>query len=56
MVYHFPTPPMTNSEIDQGAIVDNEHGPSRRRKTPTTKKSQRSLDQDDILNALVKLQ
>ena len=31
-------------------------GPSRRRKAPTTKKSQRSLDQDDMLNALIKLQ
>lgn len=31
-------------------------GSSRRRKAPTTKKSQRSLDQDDMLNALIKLQ
>lgn len=36
--------------------VPSGDGPSRRRKAPTTKKSQRSLDQDDMLKALVKLQ
>ncbi|MBM7189923.1 ISNCY family transposase [Citrobacter freundii] len=36
--------------------VPSGDGPSRRRKAPTTKKSQRSLDQDDMFNALVKLQ
>ncbi|EPT2880461.1 ISNCY family transposase, partial [Shigella flexneri] len=36
--------------------VPSGDGTSRRRKAPTTKKSQRSLDQDDMFNALVKLQ
>lgn len=36
--------------------VPSGDGPSRRRKAPTTKKSQRSLDEDDMFNALVKLQ
>ena len=36
--------------------VSSGDGPSRRRKAPTTKKSQRSLVQDDMLKALVKLQ
>lgn len=36
--------------------VPSGDGPTRRRRTPTMKKSQRSLDQDDVLNALVKLQ
>ncbi|EDZ3588360.1 helix-turn-helix domain-containing protein [Escherichia coli] len=36
--------------------VPSGDGPSRRRKAPTTKKSQRSFDQDDMFNALVKLQ
>lgn len=31
-------------------------GPSRRRRKPTEKKSQRSLDEDDMLNALKTLQ
>lgn len=36
--------------------VPSGDGPSRRRKGPTTKKSQCSLAQDDMFNALVKLQ
>ncbi|MBC8953583.1 hypothetical protein Xenpb_02323 [Xenorhabdus sp. PB62.4] len=52
------------SEIDQRAIVDNNRsqsipagdGSSRKRKKPTEKKSQRSLNNDDMLEALVTLQ
>lgn len=41
---------------DRSQSVPFGDGPSLRRKAPTTKKSQRSLDQDDMFNALVKLQ
>lgn len=43
-------------DYNRSQSVPSGDGPSRRRKAPTTKKSQRSLDQDDMFNALVKLQ
>ncbi len=43
-------------EFNRSQALPAGDGPSRRRRKPTEKKSQRSLDEDDMLNALKTLQ